>query len=515
MAEALSSSSAHGLSAASGRYTVYGEIASGGMATVQYGRLVGPGGFARAVAIKRLHAQFARDPSFVGMFLDEARLAARIAHANVVPTIDVLHDGDEVSVVMEYVHGESLAGLLAMASARGAAVPFKIATTLLSGVLHGLHVAHETCGERGEPLHIVHRDVSPQNILVGSDGVARLLDFGIAKTQQVRSRATPTGELKGKLAYMACEQYLGEDIDRRADIYGASVVLWEALTGRSLFDGPSDAAIASAVMSREVAAPSALVAEVPAALDRIVLQGLSREREARFATAREMALALEREVGVVPQSEVSDWVHAIAGELLAARADALRQMQHRVDAHVEREVAEVGTRRIELGSESSSGLRPVATPSQSHAQAAARRSRWIWLAALGVVVAAAGTWMMASARRERVESAVPAQRASTVTAAPEPAPAPETLAAPVTPAAVAAPALPSGVTAVEGGGGGTSASAAAGAVQRSAAAPAERPQRSAPRKSRANRGKNSKGVDCSQPFVIDAMGIRRPKRECL
>jgi serine/threonine-protein kinase len=522
MADALSVWSAPALSVASGRYTVYGEIASGGMATVQYGRLVGPGGFARGVAIKRLHAQFARDPSFVSMFLDEARLAARIAHANVVPTIDVLSGRDEVSVVMEYVHGESLAGLLAMASARGAAVPVRIATTLLTGVLHGLHAAHETRGEQGEPLDIVHRDVSPQNILVGSDGVARLLDFGIAKTQ-VRSRATPTGELKGKLAYMAFEQYLGEEVDRRADIYGASVVLWEALTGRSLFDGPSDAAIASAVMNRPVPAPSELAPGVPEALDRIVLRGLSRDRDVRFPTAREMALALEREVGVAPQSEVSDWVHAIAGELLAARADALRQMQSRVEAHLPREPVEVSTRRIEAGAEPSSWLRPVTRPhagaaiddaaSRSFegdplAAARARRSRRIGLGMVLIVLAAAGVWTVsaangtgASVRRDDRSPAAPVQAA----ADPAQRVAPEPIAAPrVDELPAAAPAV-------------VPVAAVAAPADAAPAAPSSRsqPERSAPRKERASRGKTRKGVDCSQPFVIDAMGIRRVKRECL
>jgi serine/threonine protein kinase len=351
---------------AGGRYTVYGEIASGGMATVQYGRLVGPGGFAKGVAIKRLHPHFGRDPSFVTMFLDEARLAARITHVNVVPTLEVLSEPGEVSVVMEYVHGESLAGLLTLVAQRGEVVPVRVASTLLAGVLHGLHAAHETRGEHGEPLSIVHRDVSPQNILVGADGIARLLDFGIAKAAG-RNRVTPTGELKGKLAYMAVEQYKGEEVDRRVDVYGASVVLWETLTCRLLFDGPNDAATAAAAMSGPVEPPSTLVAAVPEVLDRIVMRGLSRNKDERFATARDMALALEREVGVVPQSELADWVSSVAGELLASRAEVLREMQRRAEPRSVRDTGPVGTRRM-ASDPPSSGPRPASWQAETVAE---------------------------------------------------------------------------------------------------------------------------------------------------
>src|SRR5262245_51026591 len=164
-----------------GRYALHGELASGGMATVHLGRLLGPVGFSRTVAIKRLHAQYAQDPEFVSMFLDEARLAARIRHPNVVPTLDVVATSGELFLVMEYVPGESLSRLARAARDRMERMPPRIVSAIMSGVLHGLHAAHEAKSERGEPLGIVHRDVSPQNVLVGTDGVARVLDFGVAK----------------------------------------------------------------------------------------------------------------------------------------------------------------------------------------------------------------------------------------------------------------------------------------------------------------------------------------------
>jgi eukaryotic-like serine/threonine-protein kinase len=160
-----------------GRYALYGEIASGGMATVYYGRLIGPVGFSRTVAIKRLHAHFAKDPEFAVMFLDEARLAARIRHPNVVPTLDVVALEGELLLVMDYVQGDSLAQCLRAASAARQPIPLEVVSAIACAVLHGLHAAHEATNEQGEPLAMVHRDVSPQNVLVGADGVPRVLDL--------------------------------------------------------------------------------------------------------------------------------------------------------------------------------------------------------------------------------------------------------------------------------------------------------------------------------------------------
>ena len=158
-----------------GRYALCGEIASGGMATVHMARQVGAAGFARIVAIKRLHERYARDPEFVAMFLDEARLVARIRHPNVVQTVDVVAEDGELSLVMEYVHGESLLRFTQMANKQSVRLPVPVVAAILANALHGLHEAHEARGETGEPLGIVHRDVSPHNILVGTDGVGRVL----------------------------------------------------------------------------------------------------------------------------------------------------------------------------------------------------------------------------------------------------------------------------------------------------------------------------------------------------
>jgi eukaryotic-like serine/threonine-protein kinase len=309
-----------------GRYALYGEIASGGMATVHFGRLLGPVGFSRTVAIKRLHAQFAKDPEFVAMFLDEARLAGRIQHPNVVSTLDVVALEGELFLVMEYVQGESLAKLLGTMHRRNDQIPPRIVASILAGVLYGLHAAHEATDERGQPLHIVHRDVSPQNVIVGSDGASRVLDFGVAKAVG-RVQSTREGEIKGKLAYMAPEQMKGGQMDRRSDIYGAAVVLWESLTARRLFDGEHAGVVFTKVMSGDVTAPSRLVPGVPRALDEIVLRGLDRDPERRYPTAREMAMDIEDRMGLASARQVGEWLAQIAGEALSKRAVRVKEIE--------------------------------------------------------------------------------------------------------------------------------------------------------------------------------------------
>jgi hypothetical protein len=366
------------------RYEVYGEIASGGMASVQYGRLIGPRGFSRAVAIKRLHAHFAREPEFVNMFIDEARLSARLVHANIIHTLDVIETPGEVALVMEYVHGETLWELLQVVRSAGRPVPTQIGCALIASILHGLHAAHEARGDAGQPLSIVHRDVSPQNVLVGVDGIPRVLDFGIAKARD-RLRSTPSGEIKGKLTYIAREQLSGQPVDCRTDVYGASVVLWEALTGTALFDGPSESAIVHRVLFDTVHPPSALRPDVPRALDAIVLRGLQREPSDRYGSALAMALELERAVGLATQSEIAAWLNELAGERLAQRAAALAQMQSIASSHSATAfLTPSGTRRIEAGRTRET---VQALP------AAARRSRmWLGVSALVALLLAVGYW---------------------------------------------------------------------------------------------------------------------------
>jgi serine/threonine-protein kinase len=309
-----------------GRYAMYGEIAAGGMATVHYGRLLGPVGFSRTVAIKRLHPHYARDPEFVAMFLDEARLAARIRHPNVVQTLDVVAREGELFLVMDYVQGESLSRLVRAARDRNEPLPLGIVSAIVCGALQGLHAAHEATNERGEPLSIVHRDVSPQNVLVGADGAPRVLDFGVAKAAG-RIHTTREGQLKGKLAYMSTEQLRSAPVDRRTDVYAAGVVLWEALTLKRLFAGESEGAVITSVLERHVPPPSSLVPDLPPGLDAVVLKALERDPAKRFDTAQQMAFAIEACVPSSSSMHVAEWIARIAGEVLALRARSVAQIE--------------------------------------------------------------------------------------------------------------------------------------------------------------------------------------------
>ena len=309
-----------------GRYTVHGELASGGMATVHIGRQLAAGGFAKLVAIKRMHPQFAKDPDFLAMFVDEARLASRIRHPNVVQSLDVLAEQGEVLLVMEYIHGDALSRINRVLRGRQERIPLRIAIAIMSGVLQGLHAAHEAKSEKGEPLGIVHRDVSPQNVIVGVDGVARVLDFGIAKAAD-QVHLTREGELKGKLVYMAPEQLLGEPLTRRTDIFSAAVVLWECLTGQRLFESDSQSALLARARMQKVDAPSMYAKEISPQLDAIVAKGLAMSQNDRWQTARDMALALEDCIPPATTAQVGAWVEDVCSRALSERQKRIDEIE--------------------------------------------------------------------------------------------------------------------------------------------------------------------------------------------
>jgi serine/threonine-protein kinase len=315
-----------------GRYALYAEMASGGMATIHYGRLMGPVGFSRTVAIKRLHPQFAKEPDFVSMFLDEARLAARIRHPNVVPTLDVVATEGELFLVMDYVQGESVGRLIRLSNESQRRIPPPIAVAIAVGALHGLHAAHEATSERGDALSLVHRDVSPQNILVGIDGVPRVLDFGIAKAAGAL-HTSRDGQLKGKLAYMAPEQLRGK-VSRATDIFALGVVLWEMLVGRRLFSADGEAELFGIVLEAKAERPSRYAPGIPAELEAHLLRALDPDPAKRFATAREMARAIEKSVPLVSASDVGEWVADVAEKALAERAQRIAGIENSSADHV-------------------------------------------------------------------------------------------------------------------------------------------------------------------------------------
>jgi eukaryotic-like serine/threonine-protein kinase len=309
-----------------GRYALFDEIAAGGMATVHLGRLVGQVGFSRTVAVKRLHPQYAKDSEFVTMFVDEARLASRIQHPNVVSTLDVVKTQSELFLVMEYVQGEALSKLVRNAAKRGERIPPHIVLSVMSGMLHGLHAAHEAKSENREPLNIVHRDISPQNVLVGLDGVARVLDFGVAKAA-MRSGATRDGQMKGKLSYMSPEQLNGKDIDRRSDIFAAGIVLWEALAGKRLFAGADAGEILGKVLAAEIPSPKSVVPSLADEVSAVVMRSLERDPDLRYQTARDFAVALEKAAQVATSHTVGEWVREYGGDELNNRLNLVARVE--------------------------------------------------------------------------------------------------------------------------------------------------------------------------------------------
>lgn len=314
-----------------GRYLLFEAFARGGMGSVHFGRVQGPVGFSRVVAIKRHHPHVAKEPEFVAMLIDEARLAGRVRHPNVVPVIDVVSMPGELLLIMDYVEGLSLSRLWLAAHEHGERVPVGVAVAAMVGALQGLHAAHETRDEHGETLGIVHRDVSPQNILVGADGLARVTDFGIAHAKE-RLSFTRTTEIKGKLEYMSREQIRREKVDGRSDVYAAGVVLWETLTGERLFAGDDVATMLSRMNDGAFGVPSVYNSDVPAELDEVVLSALSARPNERPSSARELAIALQKASPMATQMELAEWVTRIGKKDLDHRAERVRTIESYVEA---------------------------------------------------------------------------------------------------------------------------------------------------------------------------------------
>lgn len=275
-----------------GRYELLDAIASGGMAKVYLARSRGARGFERHVALKVMHPHLVEDPEFVAMFLDEARMVANIRHPNVVPTLDVVEEGDQLFLVMEYIEGLSLQALVRGLKKRDQNVPLDCALRISIDMLMGLHAAHEMHLPDGSPMNIVHRDVSPHNVMVGIDGVSRIMDFGVARAEN-RHNSTVGTNPKGKLPYMSPEQLDGVKLDRRSDVYSAGIVVWEMLTGRMLFRADNDGALMCIVALGAKQAPIDVNPEVPPEISVVCMRALARREVDRYPTAMAFAEALE------------------------------------------------------------------------------------------------------------------------------------------------------------------------------------------------------------------------------
>lgn len=310
-----------------GRYELIGELARGGMGTVYLARHAGEAGFQRMFAIKVLHSHLEDEATFVDMLRDEARIAARLHHPNVVAIVDLGSHGRQHYVVMDYVEGPSFATLWKRSADKR---PLALMLSILIDTLDGLHAAHALKDDDGADLNLVHRDVSPQNILVGVDGVARITDFGIAKAGS-RISSTQPGMRKGKLQFMSPEQVKDEGpIDRRTDIWATGVVLWSMLAEGHLFRGDTDAATVHNILVKDIVPPSQSRAKPPEFFDPVVMKALARNPDDRYSSALEMADALRRlaiENGLVgSRHDLSQWVEETFKEELERRRQAIREV---------------------------------------------------------------------------------------------------------------------------------------------------------------------------------------------
>jgi serine/threonine-protein kinase len=381
-----------------GRYEVVGELAQGGMAEILLGRLTGPSGFERVVVVKRILKRYASQPSFVSMFLDEARIAASIRHPNVVQVFELGEDGDDLFLVMDYLEGESLASLLRRLVARGETLSIECAGYVAEQALAGLHAAHELKGVDGSMQNVVHRDVAPDNVFIGYDGTVRLLDFGIAKAAD-RITRTEAGELKGKFAYMSPEQCAGKALDRRSDLFSVGVVLFEALTLRKLFRRASTLATMRAVLDDPIPRVREFRPECTQAIDAVVARSLERNLASRWATALDFRSALRDALKEAPDASpdqtLSATMRALFADRIAEKSEMLARLRDGSSISV------VPAPEVDLEIEL-----PSVVFSETVVDAPKRPSMWMWLAGAAAVAVAAvsiGVVFASSSKTEATE----------------------------------------------------------------------------------------------------------------
>jgi serine/threonine-protein kinase len=299
-----------------GPYEVTELLAAGGMAEIFIGKKTGPGGFEKPLVVKRIHKKLLGDREIEAMFVDEARVQALLDHPHIVQIYDFGEERGSWYLAMEYIAGCTVRWVIDNANAVRRPIPIQHALRIAADILAGLHYAHERHDDDGQPLKLIHRDISPVNVLVARSGQAKLCDFGVAKSelQRVMTRA---GIVKGKFRYMSPEQLNAEPLDRRADVFAVGCVLWEMLVGRRLFDTPSEDDVVVAIRSGNYPDPSDLRPAVPKGIDRILRRALHPNREKRFRTAREFHLAVEEALRQYPVASNA----VLVGEYISAELD--------------------------------------------------------------------------------------------------------------------------------------------------------------------------------------------------
>lgn len=444
-----------------GKYRLFARLGTGGMADVYLAVAQGAMNVNRLVVIKRLRDEQANDPGAREMFLNEARLAARLSHRNVIQTFEAGNDGGGYFLAMEYVDGQPLSRVLTQVKREGKSLEPRLAARICSDALNGLHYAHDLCDFDGSPLQIVHRDVSPQNIMLTYDGMVKLVDFGIAKA--VGTTATAHGVFKGKVAFMAPEQVLGDNVDRRADLFAAGIVLWESVTGKPLMAEENPAKTLYNLMNKAIPRASEANPEVPSALDEIIARALERDVTKRFQTAKEMRDALEGfisasggvthdELGELTKRLFADTREKVQAQIKAQLVTlSFRDSDPSLEATNELSLSQVrsagpvlldlGGVGIESSLSNASMYRVVTTGSaQLAAPPASRTKRVAMVAWVGLTVLALGVSGLALLRSQRRAEIV--ERAPAMTAPQAPVPSPLLTEAAPAPVISAAPSKP-------------------------------------------------------------------------
>jgi len=359
----------------SGKYRTLFELGQGGTANVSLAVARGPEGFKKLFVVKQLRSVYAQDPEFRAMFMTEARLSARLNHPHVVQVYEVFEQGVTPTILMEYIEGQTLDAVLALPPPK---LPLELHLRILADVLSGLHYSHELNDLKHAPLNVVHRDVSPNNVMVSYEGVVKVLDFGIAKLSG-STVETEAGVIKGKLRYMPPEQIAGEDVDRRADVFAVGVMLWEALSGSKLWKGLSDATIMNRVLSGEIPKPENAGSPIAPELLAICARAIAPERDDRYQTALELELALEDYL-----AKRSHYVSARElGKFMTERFGDLRQA---VGRRVESELGHGESSRPPPGSMAPRSATPSRTgyAASHNAHGEPPRSK-LWIVALAFV----------------------------------------------------------------------------------------------------------------------------------
>jgi eukaryotic-like serine/threonine-protein kinase len=307
-----------------GRYELLLPVAAGGMAMVWAARQRGSRGFQKIVAVKTMLPKLTEDPQFEKMFLDEASLASRIQHPNVVEVLDLGEQDGVLFIAMEWLDGVPLNQLM-KAAKLATGIPLDVAVHFLTHAAEGLHAAHELKDDKGRSIGLVHRDVSPQNIIVGYDGFTKMVDFGLAKATALGDGATRAGQLKGKISYMAPEQVRGDSLDRRADLFALGVVLYAVTTGKHPFRRESEGATLFAISSPDPApSPSKFIEGYPEKLEAVLMKAIAKDPNDRYSTALEMARALEETLPEAERVHGGERVGRFVNELLGAQREEQR-----------------------------------------------------------------------------------------------------------------------------------------------------------------------------------------------